>query len=272
MAHEWLRNPYTGIITPVSTIPAGAENILRLDPYRSSSPVLETEGATPLTILGSKCKLWLDADLGVVPGATFTWNDQSGTGNHFTQATGTSQPTVVAGPNGHNALNFDGTDDFLAGPAMNTQVSASAYTVWIVLLIDAADTNSATPYLNDSPYSDAGQFFGQHLKSTGDVLTFQSGGGNIVATTTFTSGVWAVLRARHDGTNIYARFGGAAESAGTAAGAISNLTGLMRIGRGDSSAGLSFDGKIAAIITSNAVTTPGENAAIDAYLTARFAA
>lgn len=62
--------------------------------------------------------LWLDAaDASTITlnGSTVSqWSDKSGTGNHMTNATASSQPLYSAtGFNGMPALDFDATDDFL---------------------------------------------------------------------------------------------------------------------------------------------------------------
>lgn len=47
--------------------------------------------------------------------AITTWQDQSGLGNHLTQAVGTKRPTLQkAVVNGRDVVRFDGVDDFLA--------------------------------------------------------------------------------------------------------------------------------------------------------------
>ena len=55
--------------------------------------------------------LWLKADAGVTGGA---WNDNSGTGNNFSQATFANQPTLTTNVFNFNvALQFDGTSSFM---------------------------------------------------------------------------------------------------------------------------------------------------------------
>lgn len=63
-------------------------------------------------------QLWLDADDAATitdagGGAVSAWNDKSGNGRHFPQATGAARPTTGANTlNGRNVLTFGG-DDFL---------------------------------------------------------------------------------------------------------------------------------------------------------------
>lgn len=72
-------------------------------------------------------KGWFKADAGTFQDTAMTtpavadadpvggWQDQSGTGNHLTQATGTKRPTLrLAIQNGRSAIKFDGVDDWLS--------------------------------------------------------------------------------------------------------------------------------------------------------------
>jgi len=52
--------------------------------------------------LGNGLRLWLDASVGVLPGNTFTWSDQSGYGNDATQSTAGLQPTFNAASSNWN--------------------------------------------------------------------------------------------------------------------------------------------------------------------------
>ena len=230
------------------------------------------DGVSPQTILGSSLKLWLDSDLGITLNGSnvSAWADQSGNGNHVTQGTAGSQPAYTTNAvNGHAELNFDGADDRLSGPAISAVLSAAAWTVWIVALTDAIGTNSATPYLNDGLMSDAGQFWGLHLRNdTPTARIYNFDGTADSDSTTYAIGAYSILRARQNGTTIFVKNGAAAESAGVASGALTNLTNALVIG--GPTAGVSFDGKIANVIATNAVTSAAQHTAIDAYLALRY--
>jgi hypothetical protein len=72
---------------------------------------------TPAEIPSTTMKLWLNPDGLPASGAIASWTDSSGNGNDAAQATGTAQPVVAAGLNGHDCASFDGVDDFLATSA-----------------------------------------------------------------------------------------------------------------------------------------------------------
>src|ERR1019366_499124 len=75
-------------------------------------------GAPP-SFPGSGLAFRFRSDLGVTPGATFTWADQSGNGHTATQATGVQQPTLTYG--GINGL------PYLAwGAAINLKATIAA--------------------------------------------------------------------------------------------------------------------------------------------------
>lgn len=77
-------------------------------------------------------------------GFVTTWYDQSGNGNHATQATAASQPKIVSAgslvvENGKAALDFDGSDDFLQ---LATDMGVSQpFAVSAVFNIDASEVS-----------------------------------------------------------------------------------------------------------------------------------
>lgn len=96
----------------------------------------------PLSLLPS---LWLDASDsstlfdattgGSLPangGDVKRWEDKSGNARHATQGTAGKFPTrVVAGKNGKDVLNFDGTDDFMSTVAFG---GSQSWTRWVVFV------------------------------------------------------------------------------------------------------------------------------------------
>jgi hypothetical protein len=69
------------------------------------------------SMLTTPVKIWLDHTTSVtdVSGNASQWNDKSGNSWHFSQATSTQRPLIVAsGLNSLRTLRFDGTDDILA--------------------------------------------------------------------------------------------------------------------------------------------------------------
>lgn len=75
-------------------------------------------------------------------GATSQWNDKSGNGYHFTQSTGSAQPTTgTRTQNSLNVLDFDGGDWMTAGDVLD--VTTGGLTLFVVCKFDG--TGDGTP-------------------------------------------------------------------------------------------------------------------------------
>jgi len=106
---------FAGSFNPLSLLPA-----LWLDASDGSTLFDATTGGS------------LPADGGLVA----RWEDKSGNARHATQATSGSRPTrVVAGKNGRDVLNFDGSADFMATVAFG---GSQTWTRWVVFVSQAS--------------------------------------------------------------------------------------------------------------------------------------
>lgn len=108
----------------------------------------------------ANCKLWLDAadtsSITSSSGLVSQWNDKSGNGYNFVQATSTNKPTTgVDSKNGKNVLTFDGTTDWMqtsaAASAFNFLHNTSGATIFFVI---RAASISAINWILDSRDSD----------------------------------------------------------------------------------------------------------------------
>ncbi len=102
--------------------------------------------------------LWLDGDTGTLKTggsaaangeAVEVWQDQKSTGTAYnmTQATGTKQPTLVTGgANGHNVLQFDGTDDMMSTPQMVNAFSGGYTAFYVMSFTDGRPSTTLRPY------------------------------------------------------------------------------------------------------------------------------
>jgi len=106
-----------------SLFSAGEQGIW-LDPSDFSTLFQDAAGTTPVTAVGQPVGKILD---------------KSGRGNHATQATAASRPTLQQDSNGMYYLSFDGTDDGMATPSINF-TGTDKMTVWagVRKLSDAA--------------------------------------------------------------------------------------------------------------------------------------
>lgn len=83
--------------TPASLFAAGEQGVW-YDPSDFSTMFQDTAGTTPVTAVGQSVALI---------------RDKSGRGNHATQSTAASMPTIQQDANGCYYLSFDGSNDFL---------------------------------------------------------------------------------------------------------------------------------------------------------------
>lgn len=128
--------------SPRSLFAAGEQGIW-LDPSDFSSMYQDGAGTTPVTALGQPVGKILD---------------KSGRGNHATQSTSASRPTLQQDSNGLYYLSFDGTDDGMATPSINF-TGTDKMTLWagVRKLSDAGSAVvcelSANPGLNVGAFS-----------------------------------------------------------------------------------------------------------------------
>ena len=102
-----------GPLDPRSLFASGEQGIW-LDPSDFSTLFQDAAGTTPVTAVGQPVGKILD---------------KSGRGNHATQTTAASRPTLQQDSNGLYYLSFDGTDDSMATPSINF-TGTDKMTVW----------------------------------------------------------------------------------------------------------------------------------------------
>lgn len=118
---------------------------------------------TPLSL---SPQLWLDAaDTTTITesgGAVSQWNDKSGNGYQFTQATAAAQPTTgTRTQNGLNVLDFDGGDSLVSTAAASTWTLLHDGTVHLISMVVARDVGSTdgTVFSTSNSFSDIGSQF-----------------------------------------------------------------------------------------------------------------
>lgn len=126
--------------------------------------------------------------------------------NDATEAT--NPPAVGSDLNGYDSADFDGTNDLLsADGTMADYINATAYSAWALVYIDAIATDSGTIYQNDPPMADSGAYWGAYLQSTGPMVVVYHNGLTIegTATVSITTGAWALIQWKYDGTDLSVR-------------------------------------------------------------------
>lgn len=201
--------------------------------HRTVIPALPSTGLT--LDLDARTGLFQDTG-GVTPAAADgdpvgLWRDQSGGARDFSQATGISKPLLkLAQVNGKPALRFDGVDDnILSSAILSAIITASAYSLYVVLNPSAIDTNAANTFDNDAVICDVSGFWGLFLKSAPSANMFNWDGTDDKATVSISTGAWQVIHGRHDSGNvIVAKNNGTEQSA--ASGNTTTLTATLKIG------------------------------------------
>lgn len=199
------------------------------------------------------------------------FTDRSGKGRDLTR-TGGNRPIFKTGAaNGKPVLRFDGSNHYLAGAALSNFITASAFTLFVVVKVAAiggADS-AASPWTNPTIIRDAGQLWGFHLRNTGPTLQAYNWDGNAdIATPAIATGVWMILEARHDAGNIVARRDGGAEST-AASGNTNALTGLLNLSS-STSAATRLNGDIAEVAVWNVVVSAADRARLRAGFATKY--
>jgi hypothetical protein len=91
------------------------------------------QDTTPQTILGGLA-WWLRADKGItIATGVSQWNDLSGNGVNFTQATAANQPTFVSNAiNGCPAVRGDGVNDLLSATFPRSAPGTQPFYIWMI--------------------------------------------------------------------------------------------------------------------------------------------
>lgn len=177
--------------TVVFTSPAKAEDTYDLQCISTDglSNVLDLDYVEPFTPADLNLTLWLRGDNYSNSTGTWTGKASAGTsGSHnATQGSASLRPADST-VNGHNAPNFDGTDDYVTYTATADLMDNGQTWGFCVYYCDAVNTDNAdsTVYNNDAIFSNTGGYTGLHLRQTGPGIKYYrySGGTSYVVTAT----------------------------------------------------------------------------------------
>lgn len=128
---------------------------------------------------------------------------------------GATPPGTGTAVNGKTPADFNGTTQYLsAGGTWSDYYTASVYSGWMLVKIDAVDTNNADLTLNDCLVScSTSAWHGVCLKSGGTVhaFSYDTGSGlNSGPSTTFTIGSWQLVQWKREGGSLKIRVNGGA--------------------------------------------------------------
>lgn len=233
--------------------------------------------------------LLIDPDT-VAAGAVPTINNGGSAGGAFATPVGFGNPTcVAAGVNGHNYLDFDPA--FLpiiqSADPLGSYLSASAYTVWAVVWVDAPSTGSADTfsYDNDGIMSDSNGYFSLNTSfwlpsgAVAGSLRLQShatdnNSSSITANTgigvgELRTGRWYIQETKLESGRLHVSANGLPRGT-IAKGNLLGVNGLLKFGCRYDSTSRFFDGRLAYAVGCNAAVSDTQCAGVRAWLAARF--
>jgi hypothetical protein len=166
----------------------------------------------PRTLIGLAG--WWDAanagSLTLNSGEVSQWRDLSGNGRHAAQATAMNQPTYTAAArNGRNAIQFNGSSDFLRGP---WQITLTAQTTFAVVAMSSAN-NWGRPFTQTSTvqatatgdmnadFAIAGHYIPLLRNNVSNAFGSYNAG-TVRASVNFTYDAWGVWSSTHTGAQI----------------------------------------------------------------------
>jgi hypothetical protein len=206
------------------------------------------------------------------PVGTFT--DRSGNSRHLTQS-GSARPTFRTGvmPGGGSALDFDGSDDYLAGTNISAFITASTFTVLAIFIAETIDTtgDASTVWANDCIYRDQGGYTGMHLRNqsgTYKVQAYNAGVGEVNEHTISLSTA-VIVAMRHGGGNLVSSINGGSETS-QSSGNTGDLNSIIEVGRAGFGPNSFFDGKLAELFIYNEARTAGEILDLVDYLETKW--
>ena len=247
----------------------------------------KTSSAPPIT----GYKLWLDASIASSitssGGAVSQWNDQSGNGYNFVQATGANQPITNSRTlNGKNTIDFDGTNDFMSNATnanwtfMNNTGGSSTFIVGYrdapsgeVGLLDTSGGGSATRGMLISSLATTRVVYWAVYAATGGAPVCRVNDGAMTDNAGF---YLTILSDPNNGTAAnrgYVAIGSAAYTQGntdTQTPSASAPTTGMFMGAESSGAGAFWNGTIAEVIIYPTKLSTGDATTVKTYLAAKW--
>lgn len=229
--------------------------------------------------VSTNLSLWLKADADVTESASAIsdWTDQSGNDHDAAQGTSDSRPILSSGAvNGNPAVDFDGTDDELPG------ISGSGFYTqeyFVVFSPDNTASNSspAEAVLGFDTGSENGLYLGNNFGGlTDEVVTHYvtnglSYGRAETSPSTTRSGYMLLSSRNNSGASEQEVYIDGTQVDNASDGSILNLSDVNFILGDRASGGLSFDGKIAELISySSRIASDADRRDLETYLAIKY--
>lgn len=250
------------------------------DIITKSNYITVTESFTPATIPG--LLLWLEADMGItLNGSTVSaWADQSGQGNHATQATGGIQPEFIASAiNSKPVVRFASTKSLsITGSGASLKALHSGTGVTYITLFkrnDALTTNNTLLCTNNATGANVGVFYTQR---SGRVDGFISNGVDAVINAQLTYdatsyGIFVSKYQTQSGDDYYSRKnnGSYTQYAELLTPSSANSTFNVFIGNTPTAQGLGLNGDIVGKLIYNSFLSDANILLLTNYLNTKYA-
>ncbi len=260
---DWITTEYNNQNAPGTFQTLGAEVNL--------NPMAGLFGFTPVVFAPTDiagCILWLKADSLVLNDGdpVSTWTDSSGNGNTFTGVT-TTRPLYKTGIiNSKPAVLFDGTDDFMTGPA---SLGTSGKTVFLVVqpTLNTASQKTYATFIHSEAGGGPGIFIVAKI-STNFWGTFTNA--DLSSANALTSGSNYLLENTSASGSVFLYQGGV--QVATTTGTTETNSGTnIGLGKDLGNANRQYAGYIAEAIWYNSVLSSGNRILVENYLIARYA-
>jgi len=233
---------------------------LGLNKIRGVAPLVAW---TPAQITTS---LWLDAaDASTITesgGAVSQWDDKSGANRNVTQASGANQPmTGTTSLNGLNALDFDGTDDFLS-LAYDADISSINKNIFIVAVPDGGAGGFRSPMTNRQESPLYGYYCYANATNKYEISIGNGSWTSHYSTVDATLGTGVIMASQIATGSFVSWINGSqiGSSSSTMVPAVADL----KIGRGNSA--FAWNGRIAEVLISDGVLSNEDRQKLEGYL------
>lgn len=266
---------YTGPFTITSTTSINATE--SLPGFQSPSAISGTIEIDPnaANVLQSGLQLWLRGDLGAPSsGAVQTWFDLSGNQMNATQSNSSFRPTITAGPNGLNALNFSGSQWLQLASSNGFSNLTQGGTFFIVTKPAPESTGNYRMLWLGQAGTTNNQFAVDQVSSSSWINYIYNGASasNAYATSGLSTSAYQVLDGVYNGSNTDTLFLNSAQAVqNTAMATAQNVTRIGNIGTYYNGTAANYTGAIAEIIFYNATLTRAQRLAVEGYLAHKYA-
>ena len=241
----------------------------------------------------SGLELWLDAadastlfdadtggSLVAADGAVGRWVDKSGKGRNFTQATANNRPLWrSAGRNGRGTVEFDGSNDRLAGDGTQYVRTDTAFTALFVHIVDSTAGSYPALFSTKTDKTENFRFINSNDTGGGGYTDYAIGSGSNFARTRYTTaarGNWRYVLFDFIGSSALTNgsFSGRANKAAltrSQAGGFGSDTAASSSVGSESGGANVLKGQMAEIIMFSRVLTNAERDTLENYVTTKWA-